>query len=374
MVPGMFVGLLCTLFAVGSAATANWRVVSIHPMGVPRAAHQATKLADGDVLITGGCTGPHCGQVLTSAEIYHPASRSFRPVAAMRKARASHAAVRLADGRILVVGGWDGERATTSAEIYDPATKAWRATGALHTGRASPIAVVLDDGRVLAMGGGQGGVPSLATAEIYDPARGRFSRPLAMGSNHYLATRLADGRVLLTGGKRSGGRILATAAIFDPTKGSVRPTGSMGVPRVKQGAALLADGRVLIIGGSNGHSYRGRYTSSEIYDPTRGTFSPGPAMHWPRHKIRDAIVALPSGEVLVAGGAIHPEIYDPKGNDFKAIDGTIGGPQMFATATLLDDGDVLVVGGYDDHTQPSASAWLITQRPPKERRVGTASE
>jgi hypothetical protein len=343
----------------GSAVAAAPRVLPVGRMSVERAAHQATLLRDGRVLITGGCGGPGCDTIHASTELYDPASRSFRPAASMSTARASHAAVALPDGRILVAGGWTGSAATASAEIYDPAADRWTPAGRMTAARASLIAVPLRDGRVLIVGGGGGRLGDLASAEVFDSVASRFSAVGSMRTNHYLATALSDGRVLVTGGQDSEGKVLRTAELFDPATDEFTPTGSMAVPRVKHAAARLPDGRIMILGGSNGHSYRGRYRSTEIYDPRKGTFSPGPDLRWRRHKIRDAVAVLPSGAVLVAGGAVRPELFDPAGGAFVPAVGELSGPQMFATATLLPTGDVLVLGGYDERTRPSASAWLI---------------
>jgi len=334
-------------------------VSAIGAMTVSRAAHQATLLRSGRVLITGGCAGQGCERVLASTEVFDPTTRSFRLVAPMGTPRASHAAVALPDGRVLVSGGWTGQRATTGAEVYDPDSDRWTAVGDMTEPRASLIATPLHDGRVLVIGGGEGGLGNLATAEVFDPATSTFSPVGSMRSNHYLATALADGRVLVTGGLDVEGKIVGSAEIFDPVTAQFRPTGNMAVPRVKHGAALLADGTVLIVGGSDEQGYRGRYNSTEIYDPATGRFSRGPGMQWGRHKLRDAVVVLPSGLVLVAGGAVRPEVFDPTRRTFLSVNGELGGPQMFATATLLPDGDVLVLGGYDDRTRSSSAAWLI---------------
>jgi hypothetical protein len=334
-------------------------VTRIGAMSVDRAAHQATLLHDGRVLVTGGCAGNHCEQILASAELYDPSSRTFRRVASMGTARASHAAALLPDGRVLVAGGWTSNGPTASAEVYDPATGRWTALPDMTEPRVSLIAVPLQDGRVLMMGGGEGRLPDQGTSEVFDPATDSFTLVVSMHTNHYLATRMADGRVLLTGGQGPDGSILRSAEIFDPGKGTFEPTGDMLVPRVKHAAALLDDGQVLIIGGSDRRGFRDRFASTEIYDPTVGRFSAGPAMHWVRHKIRDAVATLPSGAVVIAGGAVHPEIFEPGSEAFVPVEGTLSGPQMFATASLLGNGDVLVLGGYDDRTQPSASAWLI---------------
>ena len=225
--------------------------------------------------------------------------------------------------------------------------------------RASHIAVLLGTGKVLMVGGGGGGLGDLASVEVFDPATSHFSAVGRMRTNHYLATRLADGRVLMTGGQNAQGEILASAEIFDPVTGDSEPTGSMAVARVKHAAALLSDGRVLILGGSDTRGYAARFASTEIYDPATGKFSLGPDMQWARHKIRDAVVALSSGGVVVAGGASRMELYDPVDSVFLPVEGQLRGPLMFATATHLASGEVLVLGGYDDRTQSSAGAWLV---------------
>jgi hypothetical protein len=350
--------------ARGHAAAAGYRVVRAGTMSTDRAAHQATLLESGEVLVTGGCSGDHCDRTLASAERYDPATRHFSPATPMLVPRASHAAARLPDGRVLVAGGWDGSGPTATAEVYDPRADRWTRVGDMSVPRASGIAVPLEDGRVLVVGGGQGRLGNLASAEIFDPVTSAFSPVGSAATNHYLATRLADGRVLLTGGEDADGSILATAEILDPATGAFEATGSMATARVKHAAALLPDGEVLVIGGSDTRGYAARFSTTEIYDPGTGTFSPGPDMEWGRHKIRDAVAVLPSGDVVVAGGAARPELFDHARRAFVPVDGDIGGPQMFATATTLPSGDVLVLGGYDDHTRPSAAAWLIEPKTP----------
>ncbi len=342
-----------------SAHSVSLRVVRIGEMSVDRAAHQATLLDNGQVLITGGCAGRGCDRILDSVELYDPEARSFTSVAPMTIPRASHAAVALPDGRVLVSGGWTGQRVTASAEIYDPRADRWTVVGDMTQARASHIAVPLGSGKVLMVGGGEGGLGDLASVEVFDPATSHFSAMGRMRTNHYLATRLTDGRVLMTGGQNAQGEVLASAEIFDPVTGKSEPTGSMAVARVKHAAALLPDGRVLIIGGSDTRGYAARFASTEIYDPATGKFSLGPDMQWGRHKIRDAVAGLSSGGVVVAGGASRPELYDSAESVFIPVEGQLSGPLMFATATHLTSGEVLVLGGYDDRTQSSAGAWLV---------------
>ena len=359
-IAGLFAAVTTARTAESASSPANTpRVVGIGEMSVERAAHQATLLPNGQVLITGGCSGRGCERFHRSVEVYDPATRSFQPRAPMTIPRVSHTATLLPDGRVLVAGGCSGQRATASAETYDVKANRWTRVGDMMQARCSHIAVPLPDGRVFVVGGGGGRLGDLASAEVFDPATSTFASLGPMHSNHYLATRLADGRVLLTGGQGDGGEILKSAEIFDPETGHFQATGNMAIARVKHAAALLPDGRVLVIGGSDRRGYKERFGSTEVYDPQTGRFSPGPALRSRRHKFRDAVAVLPSGAVFVAGGAVRPEIYDPAEHKFVPVRGMLSGPQMFATATALQTGEVLILGGYDARTQPSAAAWLV---------------
>ena len=99
--------------------------------------------------------------------------------------RAAHSATRLGDGRILIAGGENAGGALSAAELYDPATQRFALTGSLVVPRAEHTATLLTDGRVLIAGGRQGLAPPpfanhtdttpLASTEVFDPATGSFS-------------------------------------------------------------------------------------------------------------------------------------------------------------------------------------------------------
>lgn len=348
------------LMCIGVASTAVTTVLRIGEMTAERASHQATVLPSGRVLITGGCAGDGCTPFHRSTEIYDPIINAFRSAAPMAVRRAGHTSTLLPDGRVLVAGGCSDGGATASAEVYDEETGSWLPAGDMNKPRCSHIDVPLDDGRVFVMGGGSGRLGNLKSTEIFDPATLTFSLLVGMVDNHYLATRMPDGRVLLTGGQSEEGEILASAELFNPESDTFEPTGDMATARVKHGAAVLLDGRVLVIGGSNHRGYADRFSSTEIYDPDSGKFSPGPELQHGRHKIRDAVAALPCGAIVVAGGATRPELYDPANKRFVTAQGELGGPQMFATASVLKSGGVLVLGGYDHRTRVTTAAWTIS--------------
>ncbi len=132
----------------------------------------------------------------------------------MSKPRAAHTATLLPDGRVLVAGGdyWSWSRPAT-AEVYDPATGVWNETGPLHSPRSGHTATPLPDGRVLVVGGDLQSRSKFATAEVYDPATGLWlaTSPLSTRRVAHTATLLPDGPVLVEGGNLQSGINYETA-------------------------------------------------------------------------------------------------------------------------------------------------------------------
>jgi len=333
-------------------------------MDTARAAHTATLLPDGTVLIAGGFGGRN-DTYYASTELYDPAARALRPLPPMGARRAAHTATLLADGRVLLAGGFDGEY-LASAELFDPATGRFMPTGPMTTARSDHEAVRLADGRVLVVGGVGAGWSFLDSAELFDPATGTFTSTGAMveARESHTLTLLLDGRALVTGGHR--GRhaaitIYDSAELYDPATGRFTPTGSMTLARHKHDAVRLPDGSVLLSGGADARDDVAPFASTERYDPATGRFAALAEMPQPRYKHRGTSVLLPNGQVLLAGGAATPTLYDPPTNTFRTVEGTVGRTaltRLFATATLLATGDVLILGGYGRTEPTSAGAWL----------------
>jgi hypothetical protein len=129
-------------------------------LAVDRVFTRAVLLQDGNVLLLGGLHPQNAG-VINSVEIYDPSSNAWRQAASLAQARFSHTATLLPDGRVLVTGGarlwetsWDDARAIlSSVEMYDPASDTWSALPPLQQARAGHTATLLPDGRVLVTGG-----------------------------------------------------------------------------------------------------------------------------------------------------------------------------------------------------------------------------
>jgi hypothetical protein len=335
-------------------------MTSAGEMQVPRAAHTATSLNDGRVLIAGGFAAQGREQ---NAEIYDPQARRFVTAPAMHTPRHSHAAVALADGRVLILGGYGaGSRTLDAAEIFDPATNRFVPTGSLVAARANATAVALTDGRVLVVGGLGPDFNYLASAELYDPQTGRFTATGAMSiaRTAHAAVRLADGRVLVSGGhrgRRTAMSVHASADVFDPATGQFTRVGDMRVRRHKHDLVLLPDGRVLVTAGSDERDADGKYTSTELFDPRTGRFEAGPTLQRGRFKHIGSSVTLANGKVLIAGGAPQAEVYDPQTRRFELVAGSVRMAGQFSAVALLPGGGVLITGGYADDIQPRRSAW-----------------
>ena len=202
-----------------SASGGTWSAGPALPGG--RYALTATTLADGRVLVAGGDDGSLApGSALSSVEIYTSGS-GWVAGEPMKSVRLDHAAVLLADGRVLVAGGIDANgTALNTAEIYDPTTGHWTLTGPMPTPRAGFTMTVLPDGRVVAAGG-YSSDPSqaLTAADLYDPTTGGWTTtgPLAGGRRYQAATSLGDGSVLVVGGHGAGAdEYLASAEVYTP--------------------------------------------------------------------------------------------------------------------------------------------------------------
>jgi len=315
-----------------------------------RATHTATLLRDGRVLLAGGMENNDL--ILSSAELYDPASLTFTRTGDMGAARAGHTATLLPNGRVLLTGGSNTAAWLSSAELYDPETGHFTPIGNMTAARGGHAAVALHDGRVL-IAGGFDGVRGVSSAELYDPDRDTLTvtGSMSTGRASLAVTLLADGTVLVSGGNANSRDVLASAEIYNSRTGTFSPTGNMSTVRYKHTSTLLSDGKVLITGGSDQHDGRGRKASAEIYDPARGAFVATGSMSAPRYKHTPGALRLQDGRILVAGGSNKVEVYDPRTSSFGEVGNDLGSENLFTTATLLPNGKVLIAGGYGPGTR-----------------------
>ena len=217
----------------------------------PRSDHLTIALRDGRVLFAGGTSTGY--SFLASADLLDPTRLTVARTGSMSVARESHVGVLLPNGNVLIAGGHAGRRADIrlydTAELYDPATGTFRPTGSMTHRRHKHAGGLLADGRVLITGGAderddQG---EYRDTEVYDPKTERFASLGEMRRARYkhqgTMTLLADGRVLIAGGA-------GDPELFDPGTGRFTlVSASNALPGNFSAAAKLGNGQVLIAGG-----------------------------------------------------------------------------------------------------------------------------
>jgi Kelch motif protein len=395
---GPFVNLLVTAFPSvqpGTMTTSRlFHTATLLTAPLP-GSPPGSLLTDGRILITGGTSAnPGLQNIVASAEVYDPTTQTFTAIGSMTAPRATHRAVWLLDGRVLIVGGVQANQndptcaqalpppcvqpittctglALASAEIFDPATNTFTATGSMATPRAiGHSATLLSDGRVLVAGGithPVGGSlaagvlqPALATTEIFDPASGTFSpgpNMITARANH-TATRLFHVDAPSAVCQSSPSSCSTVSSIF-PSR--VLMAGGSGQAGLNE---ILADVR----------------SSAETYVPATNSFSAEGSMAFPRSLA--AAELLPTGKVLVAGGFVRSgagtntaEVFRP-GEGPNALNSLIpAGPGTFVltnfpmlgvraahTANLtpsIPGGTVVIIGGFTaGRLAPTAETYI----------------
>lgn len=332
------------------------------------------------------------------------AQAGFTPGTDMNYARSFHTATLLADGTVLIAGGYNNTDPVYTPETYDPSTGAFTPTGPMLNDYPSS-ATLLPDGRALLAGG---------TAQLYDPSTRTFATTgNGATPNGCAATLLNNGKVLFTGDPPPYG-VSATAQLYDPETGSFTPTGPYASLEIAQTdhanipgyggwdcrrATLLPNGTVLVVGGvaaeiydpqtntfsltgtlitrysfvttlpipwgdpadaspllngmvlfSGGDEDLGPSQGAWLYDPSSGTFrTAGPMIS---SRTENPTTLLPDGTVLIAGGRYYgaidsAELYDSVADMFVGV-GPMVVPRCAHTATLLANGQVMIAGGIND--------------------------
>lgn len=347
---GALMAVSVVAVVVGTASDRPPRV-EIAPADTPTAEDRPTA----DIPTSGDRSMPH----LPGEDPDGPTEAAGRLV----QARSGHTSTPLADGRVLVVGGtWtDWEQAQND----DP--EVW--AGAYH---------------------------ELTSAEVWDPTTGtsQLAGRMSLPRSGHTATLLPDGRVLVIGGQRGFNPLddrrkddfIATAEVWDPAMAAFTPAGVLSEPRMRHGAALLADGRVLVVGGqgwpvepaapSGTRSFRepAPLATAEVWEPATASFRQLDArLSCAAEAANVTATVLDDGRVLVMGArgrfrdgttahcdgplseivsstnfTVIPtmvEVFDPVSEEFSVV-GDLGDDHARAhTATLLPDGRVLVAGG-----------------------------
>jgi WD40 repeat protein len=348
--------------ALAQPAAANPLVTLTGSLRWDRYSHTATLLSNGQVLVVGGAGFPCVEQkrfcystTNNTAELYDSARGTWRSTGSLSR-RGWHSATLLPNGKVLVVGGvddgWDIGRLRRhhdTAELYDPTTETWKTIAGPIAIRGPNSALLLPNGNVLVAANG--------IAELFDPTTETWKltgAPLTgvppSGLIGHL-TLLPDGKVLTV---RHG-----SAALYDPATETWSSTGNLNVIAYTRTLTLLKNGRVLVTGGL--HDWR---SAAEVYDPATGTWSVTGNLNHRREGGPYSATLLPDGKVLVAGGwdpwgfdgvLSSTELYDPITGAWTPMP-SLSTPRTFHTATLLPNDKVLIVGGMDG----DLDTWILS--------------
>jgi hypothetical protein len=337
-------------------------------MNVGRVGFDAVVLGDGSVLAVGddyACNPGPAASGSERAEVYEPADDRWIEVESLNKPRKLPATIALQDGSAMVIGGINAEDVSfSSTKIFSPTTRTWTDGPLLDVARGQPLAATLEDGRVLvASEAAVDETSSITTTEIYDPSVGTWSRAATLNGPHLLGLLpLADGRVL---GFGTEFEVSVWLEIFDPKRDTWTSIEPPEFTHWNLEYVALNDGGILAVGGwVNTEVDRLPADLVERYDPRQNRWSEVP-MTTPR--VDATAVRLADGRVLVAGGYVGDgfansqavasvELFDPASGRWTTMPDLLEA-RYDATAVVLGDGSVLLMGGYANFNVDGDTPW-----------------
>ena len=333
--------------------------------GQDRAGATATLLQNGMVLIAGGSSTS--SSVRADAVLYNPTTETFSTLPSkMSASREFATATLLANGKVLIAGGLDApgpSPITQTTDLFDPTTDTFTQGPNMTTAREHAAAVELSNGTVLIAGGDSGSsATALSTTDIYDPATNTFNSGGGPAMNHprteLMATTLYTGDALFAGGD-SDGTSDSTAELYSLKNATFsNPIVMANGGRQDGTATLLPSGNVLIAGGFTvtSESSPQSLKSTELFLTVSEVFQSPRAVSM--NAARDDMTATltPSGTVLIAGGdqttvatsLSSTELYFANSDTFAPVTNTqsLSVGRASATATLFQNGQVLIAGGF----------------------------
>ncbi len=314
--------------------------------------HASVELADGKILVMGGYDKPTA--ILNTCEIYDPTFGVWVQISSMNERRHSHTATLLGDGRVLVTGGYNETGSLNSIEIYDPLLDTWSYGPALQFSRQQHTICAVN-GFIVAVGGFS------VTEDENCPPAGDYlveCESISAGSidNVYAAwdhignidcgrvdhtTTVYGSNALIYGGKNSSG----FCDTYSTTNGILVNNAYTVVPvRAKHTAHNTGSGIVFI----GGYDYSGALSSCELFNGS--TFTSLESMNGRRYGHTSV---LDGNYIHVVGGSDDTsylkttEIYDII-NDVWYVSKDTNTSRFGHTSHYLNTSETMVIGGGDD--------------------------
>jgi hypothetical protein len=279
----------------------------------------------------------------------------------------------LPDGRLLVVGGTSpGTRGLRLATIFDPATSRWTATSSMAQGRYYPTNTTLPNGDILAVSGHDTAKAVVTVPEVWNGNTWRrlTTAPLSIPNPFYPAMFVApNGKVFLAGFNQPT-RYLDVTGTGQWTTVAQRNVEE----RVLGTAVMYAPGKVLYAGGGQKQPFTGLPTATaEVIDLNQAapSWRAVQSMAFARKQLNATILA--DGSVLVTGGtsgpgfndqpgAVHtPELWNPETETWTAMAPESRHRTYHSAALLLPSGRVLSTGGGEGGNVSNANSEFTAQ-------------
>lgn len=209
---------------------------------VPRSRHAAVVMADGRVMLTGGEDDVFFGQI-NDVEIIDVDAGTSAPAPSLVEGRYEHAAVALDNGDVVVAGGFGEGGHKSSIEVFDG--DGWTVIGDLDQPRAGLAGFLVDGVAVFFGGNNNDAIPSTVVSVDVE-GNVAVVAGVNVGQNRQLfaAAQQRDGAVVVAGGFFT--LAIATASRFDLDRSAALP--ALPSPR-RQAAAGLVDAGVVVVGG-----------------------------------------------------------------------------------------------------------------------------
>jgi N-acetylneuraminic acid mutarotase len=336
----MLVGFLAAIVVGGGNVKADFTWTQKTDMPTPRWSHTSA-VVNGKIYVIGGAPSEPDESVLSVVEEYDPATDTWTRKADMPTARGwispSSAVV---DGKIYVIGGWNGRRTISTVEVYDPTTDTWTRKANMLTGRDSTATVVLD-GKIYAIGGAVGGYLGRSIVEQYDPETDTWTKKADMPIYLWgLCANVVNGKIYTVGGRKTGSAETFVQE-YDPATDTWTQKADMPVA-TSQMVSVVLDNKIIVIGGWL-LSMRYPYTTVQIYDPVKDIWTMETDTPFRRAAFSAEVVR---GRIFTFGGTDRPHPCPATSTVYECDTGYI--PKFFDLNGdgIVDSADVCFMVDY----------------------------